>query len=224
MISQKPAAQPTPHAQFNLIVLLLLGLSFSVTSFNTAGTDAQQCSIHTTSADTTHKNAALTQHHDMAPGKCYFTPCIEDGMYMMYKVHNGMSFLVSHVGSSPYCSCQFLRIICYPQHNKVVLSGFIFIAQPVYGLWFTVSALTALMNGRAIRLASHYIVEPPYCHSQRNQCSELVAGGYMGATLITTIIALINAVFWSCMATVSACFSQFAKNQVLTCVCDHTIM
>mmetsp|Transcript_79465 Transcript_79465/g.226915 ORF Transcript_79465/g.226915 Transcript_79465/m.226915 type:complete len:134 (-) Transcript_79465:94-495(-) len=57
----------------------------------------------------------------------------------------------------------------------VLLSGLIFILQSVYGLWFL-----------------------------RVLCSELVAGAYVGASMGATALALINAVFWGCEASMMA--------------------
>ena len=78
-----------------------------------------------------------------ASGKCYVVPCITGTMAAMYKVNSGMSF-------------------------QVLVTGFLFILQPAYGLWF-----------------------------MRVRCTEHVAGMYIGASAFTIIMALLTAVLWS---------------------------
>lgn len=91
-------------------------------------------------------------------GKCYVTPCITDEMAAMYKVNTGQSF-------------------------QVLLSGFLFILQPVYGLWFL-----------------------------RVKCTEIVAGGYISGSIFTTLLALISAVLWSSEAGMIASIIQYERD------------
>lgn len=100
-----------PLLKVSLWLLLVLGVIFSVSSFDAAG-------------------------------KCYVLPCVTDEMAAMFKVNTGQSFVV-------------------------LLSGFLFIMQPVYGLWFL-----------------------------RMKCSELVLGAFIGGSIFAAVLALMNAVLW----------------------------
>lgn len=110
----------------SLWLLLVLGVSFSVSSFDAAG-------------------------------KCYVLPCVSDDMASMYKVNTGLSF-------------------------HVLLSGFLFILQPVYGLWFL-----------------------------RVKCSELVAGGYISGSIFCVVLAMMNAVSWGTQASMMASMVQYER-------------
>jgi len=74
-----------------------------------------------------------------AAGACYVVPCVPGDMSLLYRVSTGSSF-------------------------QLVLSGLLFVAQPVYGIF--------LLKAR---------------------CSEHVAGGFIAASCCTTLLALVNA-------------------------------
>jgi hypothetical protein len=74
-------------------------------------------------------------------GKCYTVPCVSS-MAEVLKVNNGLSL-------------------------TLLITGFLFILQPVYGIWF-----------------------------MRVRCSQLVGGAYIGASLMVSIIALMTSAQW----------------------------
>ena len=78
-------------------------------------------------------------------GKCYTIPCAET-LTDLLRVNAGASF-------------------------QLLLTGFLFILQPVYGIWFL-----------------------------RVRCSELVGGAYMGASGMTSLLALMTCAKWGSVA------------------------